>query len=277
MGKTVRLCLLPLAGIALVSFAGCGKSNIFSWAHKAGGSGDTQALYSDATAALQNQDYAKALEYYQKILESDPNNSEAIYGYSASELANAGLDIGSLVSNLIREQQGGNSVSGLSGAIARAGRTYASPSSPENLLPQTMLARAEDISNAIERVLPRLSRIVNGTADGKISPRNPDVNLNLAVCYVLHAALTIRNYVDFDTNYAAAIKPGVTLADALPDLNTAANDLVNAYNCMLVVVDELHLADGSTIGDIKSQVRDLFKDYEEDIEGQGVPLDAQIN
>src|SRR3989339_1366640 len=101
MRRKVLVVFFPL--IALL-FAGCGKTNIFSWAHQSGGDTSTTALQSDALTALQDKDYAKALDYFLKILEQDPNNSEAIYGYSAAKLADAGLDLGDLIASLIKQQ-----------------------------------------------------------------------------------------------------------------------------------------------------------------------------
>jgi len=100
------MLLVPLAALSL-TLSGCGRSNIFSSAHRAGESTDTRSLEADGYAALQNKDYATAITCYSKILESEPSNAEALYGYSAAKLADAGLDIGELVANLIREQESG--------------------------------------------------------------------------------------------------------------------------------------------------------------------------
>lgn len=253
--------MVPVIGMMLLCFSGCGKNNVFSWAHSAGSNSDAKALQSDAETALREKDYEKAKEYYNKILASDPDNAEAIYGAAAAELAAAGIDIATLVSNLVQNNSGSASAPHLAPAIASAAMRT---SSPGNILPDTIVSNLATIRTAVENVLrpDRLPSIVAGLADGSIAPDNPDVNLNLAFCYVLHAALILNEHVTFDTEYHATIVSGTDLNAVA---NTAANDLVYAYHCMRNVVSSLNLADDGAVASISQDVRDLFNEYKTEV------------
>ncbi|HBU69830.1 MAG TPA: hypothetical protein DEE98_05540 [Elusimicrobia bacterium] len=260
MRRKVLVVFFPL--IALL-FAGCGKTNIFSWAHQSGGDTSTTALQSDALTALQDKDYAKALDYFLKILEQDPNNSEAIYGYSAAKLADAGLDLGDLIASLIKQQ------SSAPARLAPALESAASASLASNLLPSTIIANLTKIKIAIDAVIPRLSRISRGSADGKINADNPDVNLNLAFCYVLRAAIKVQESgaISFDTDYKVTVNTADTAL-----ANDVAKDIAIAYHRMLLVAENLNLTSGSAISGIKSDVNSLFDDLKSKISGITVDI-----
>jgi tetratricopeptide (TPR) repeat protein len=248
-----RQLSLVLLGIALVAFTGCGKNNIFSWAHSAGSNSDSQALSSDAYSALQNKDFAKALEYYSKILESDPNNSEAIYGYSAAKLADSGIDIASLIANFVR-QSNSAPYNHLAPSIASAANTTVSPSS---LLPQNIITNRVAILRAVNDVLSskHLAKIIKGMADGKIDPDNTDVNLNIAFCLVLRAAINAYDSgaITFSDDYTVtAVNPNVAAADEI------GRDLASAYQRFLKVAVKLKLSSSSGINSIKEDINKLF-------------------
>lgn len=262
-----RQLSLVLLGIALVALTGCGKNNIFSWTHSAGSNSDAQALSSDAYTALQNKDFAKALEYYSKILESDPNNSEAIYGYSAAKLADSGIDIASLIANFVRADSAPANTH-LAPSIAQAANTAVSPSS---LLPQNIINDRVIILRAVNDVLSsqRLARIIKGMADGKISPDNTDVNINIAFCLVLRAA--IRAY---DTG-AITISDDYTVTSVNPnvsDVNEIGKDIASAYQRFLKVVLKLKLSDSSGINSIKDDINKLFNQLKTSVPGITVDI-----
>ncbi len=267
-----------LAG-SLCVFTGCGKGNLFSWAHNAGSGSDPKSLASDAYAALVNKEYAKALEYYNKLLEIDPKSAETIYGYASAELANSGLDIASLVSNLVKQQPSSPcQARNLSEAIyASAGMQVAPPNPGTNILPSTILSNIAAIRNAINNVLSanRLPLIVNGGADGSLAPDDPNVNINLAFCYILHAALLLDEYVVLDTDFASTV-----VNSSIPnvnDWNTAANDLYNAYNCLLTAVNKLNLASDATIRQVMNDAKQLYNDYHDDASVYGTITVPKIN
>ena len=177
-----------LFGVLLFTMYGCGKNNIFSFAHSAGNSSGTSALSSDASQALQSGDWQKALKYYSQILQSNPSNSQASIGYCAAKLADSGLDVATLVANLIKQQSG--TPASLAPALAYAAHTpFASSSSSSPLLP--LIKNRADVETSVNKVLDsdHLLKIVQGRGDGTIAPDNVDVNVNIAFCLVLRAAL----------------------------------------------------------------------------------------
>lgn len=65
--------------------AGCGNGNVFSWAHNPG-SGDFASLKSDGDAAMKNNDFSKAAEYYKAALGKNPNDAETALAYATARL-----------------------------------------------------------------------------------------------------------------------------------------------------------------------------------------------
>jgi len=252
-----KLFSFIMLGVFIFASSGCGKSNIFSFAHSGGSNTSTKALSADASAAFQNKDFNKALDYYKKILESDPNNSQAIYGYAASELAVTGMDIASLVANLVTTQNSSQTVNRLSPAISYAAHSSGSSST---LLPQAIINNRGNIEIAVNDVLnsKHLLKIIQGKADGTIAPDNPDVNVNIAFCLVLWSALKVydSHTVNFDSNYNVTVSgtpdPAVT--------TLAGKDIASAYQRLRAVAKKLNLASDSTINNINNDVNDLFND-----------------
>jgi len=263
-----KLSVLLLSAVLFTTF-GCGKNNIFSWAHSAGSSSGISALSTDASQALQNKDFAKALEYYSKILDSDPNNSEAIYGYSAAKLADSGMDISSLVANLVR-QNNSPAYNRLAPAIAFAASS--SPSSTATLLPDKIITNRVKIRAAVDDVLnsKHLLKIIKGMADGKINPDSADVNLNIAFCLVLRAGLKVYDSgsIQLNDDYSVTVN-----SQNMSVANDAGKDIASAYNRIQIVVTKLNLANDSSIANIKSDVNKLFADLKSKITGFSVNID----
>ena len=251
----------------LLAVSGCGKNNIFAWAHQAGSSTDVNSLESDASSALTNKDYSAAKEYYLKILASDPNNSMAIYGYSTATLAQAGLDVGSLVANLI--SQSGSAPQRLAPAIAFAA---SSSSSGENLLPESIRARIAILKPAVDDVIPRLAKIVKGQADGKIPKDNPDVNLNLGLCLVIRAAMTLDSLVVFDTNYKASINSGLTHDQVQSAAHSAAEDISSAYVRLQVIVNKLTQA--KSLSNVFDDMKTMFDNLKSSLKSSTRAIDV---
>ncbi len=256
MNKKLSAFLLSLVFFASFFLTGCGENNIFGWSHKAGSGSNVSSLASDAYSALQNKDYAKALEFYSKILESESGNSEAIYGYSAAKLGEAGLDISSLIANLIQQQSAPSSApSRLSPSIAELAKAPYLSASQSSMLPDTVKQKIDKISAAVNDILSNkyLLKIIRGQGDGSISPDNPDVNINIAFCLVLRAAITAYNAgIDFQNDYSQS---GAT---DTPEIRSAAKDLVSAYHRLLVVISKLNLSSDAAIANIKSDIQSLY-------------------
>jgi len=268
MNKLSRPAFAPVALFCLLlSFSGCGKGNLFSWAHNAGSGTSNASLTSDANTALQNKDYSKALSYYTKLLENNPNNSEAIYGYAVAKLGEQGLDIASLINNLINQSSNQNPAQS---RLVSALGTLSSSSSSDNLLPSQIILHATSIMAAIDNILSpsKLPKIVKGTADGVIKQDDMDVNINIAFCLVLRSALRLNTYVTFDTNNGATVNAaGKALShQQLQDLAVAsAQDIASAYYYMQIVITKINSSDSSNktsnLSDIKSNVNSIFTNF----------------
>ena len=255
LAAVLCICFLVFGG------AGCSKGNIFGAAHKPGSSSDIQSLTSDAYTAFREKNYAKALEYYAKILEKDPSNSEAIYGYSAAKLADAGLDVAAIVSNLVTQNNapGLNSLSDTLNAVSRTS------ADPDNILPDSILNNLTRIRAAVDAVLAsdKLPKILNGLADGSIKADNADLNLNVALCLVLRAAMRLVDdngdfFLSFDTGYNVE-DVASTLTDEQKLLITeSSKDIVRAFRCLKTVFDSLRLDTDSSIAGIKDDVSEML-------------------
>jgi outer membrane murein-binding lipoprotein Lpp len=254
--------LLAAVVVVGVLLSGCGKGNIFSWAHSAGDTKNLDSMSSDASTALQAKDYAKALDYYTKLLAADPNNAEAIYGYAVAELANSGLDVGDLIANLIK-QQSAPEYQHLAPVMGTLGAQY-SVSSASNLLPQSIIDRIIILSAAVNAVLDpsKLPKIVLGKADSRISPTNTDVNINVAFCLLLRAAMTVQqsNVITFDTDYHATISPSATHDQVNSVARSALQDIASANARFNVVVSTLKLKNDNAIVNIQTDLVSLFND-----------------
>lgn len=257
MRKRLSVPLAAALSLLLFGLGGCGKGNLFSFAHKAGGDSSTSALTADANAALRDKDYAKALEYYQKILESDPRNAEAIYGFSAATLADAGLDIATLVSNLVKQQAG--APSHLAPSIMSAAQIS---SNGTNILPQSIIDNMPKFQAAIDKIMAEgmLPGIIKGKTDGRIDPDNADVNINVAFCLILRAAMKVQasGAVKFDKDYKVEVNgsPAAYKSVAID----AGKDIVSAYQRLIVVYQKLNLGSDASLAKIKDDVKALYND-----------------
>jgi hypothetical protein len=270
-GRSVLVSFAAFCLALVLSFSGCSRSNIFGWAHSAGSVKTTTALSADAYTALQNKDYAKAIDYFTQILASEPGNSEAIYGYAVAQLGSAGIDIASLITNMITNQN--PAVSHLSPAIA----SLVSAAPGTNLLPSTILANKPAIMAALDKILDptKLPKIANGTADGKIKPDDADVNVNLAFCYLLRAALRLTDYVQFNTDYSV---------DSITNVSAAKNpaiesckDIIRAYHRVQVVVGKLEPGKKTSLTDLSGDINTLLGKFKTQLVSDGVLSQAEAD
>ncbi|MFH1369544.1 MAG: hypothetical protein ABII64_10530 [Elusimicrobiota bacterium] len=263
--RFTRLLVATACFGMLILITGCGRNNIFSWAHSSGSVTTIDSLSSDAYTALVNKDYVKAMEYYAKILQTDPNNSEAIYGYSVATLANSGLDIASLISNMISETP--SAPSRLAPAISSL--VYASPGN--NLLPDTIINNRANINAAINVVLASnlLPKIVKGLADGKIKYDSADVNINIAFCLMLRSALRLNSLVEFGTDYDVGTIPSVDAAFKSA-ARESMKDIASAYLRIQVILAKMK--NNTTISNINDDFTTLFNNFKTALAENGVDV-----
>jgi tetratricopeptide (TPR) repeat protein len=183
-GKIIAVFLVLLM---IFSLAGCSKTtNIFRWAHKGGSDTSKESLLADGQAALSSKDYSDALTYYNKLLEENPNSSEALYGKAQALIGLGGLSLSELIANVVKEAQS----TGTSPVIANSefGAFFSKTSyvtTTTDLLPETL--NLPQLYHTALVVVPVLKQIADGNSDGVIPADDPDVNINLAFFMTIQA------------------------------------------------------------------------------------------
>ncbi|MBN2407926.1 MAG: tetratricopeptide repeat protein [Elusimicrobia bacterium] len=175
MRKSVVFFLL-----SLLLLGGCENGNMFSWTHSRGKDDSVDALSADGSKALADGDYEDAIEYYEKILEKDSDNSEALYGLAAAQMKSVGLDLGALLPKFLNEEDPASNAS----AGTRMTGSYRINSALDDLLENLDYGELRD---ATKIAIDMLKDIVRGRADGVIPADDIDVNINMAVARVIHA------------------------------------------------------------------------------------------
>lgn len=164
-----KLNVLALVIVFGVLISGCENANIFSWTHSGGKDKSVDALLVDAEKALYDENYEEAIEYYNEILDKDPDNSDALYGLAAAELKNAGFDIANLIPKLLDD---------------------------ESVETDLIDLNYENIESGTEKAITALKQIAAGQADGAIPADDFDVNLNLGIALTLHAASSLLAWAE---------------------------------------------------------------------------------
>ncbi len=209
--------------LALALTVGCENNNIFSWSHPEGGDMSTEALLADGQKAEYDENYEEAIKYYDKILDKDHDNSEALYGKASAELKNAGLDLADLASKVISKD------------------TQGTQDLLETLDFKKLLAGSEAAKDA-------LAKIAGGEGDGTISSDDADVNLNLAVTRVIYSASYLID------KYDIKVKDDFSLENAPDNIDSADEDkIIGEIN---KAVDNLKVTDMDTV-DIEKGFNDL--------------------
>lgn len=262
LGLTVRLSMVTL----LLSFASCQDGNLFGKLHKAGESGDSASLLSDANQALRSKDYSKALSLYEAVLNGDPDNADALYGAAAAAMGVSGLNFGQLVSNILQQGSSAPSIHGIGDAIAQA-RVGASTYSSN---PNSILAGIElDALDAqLDRAICRLQRIVSGASDGSIPSDDIDTLINFGFLSLVRAVVTsVRNGYfdvindggDYDIleltgDNMEAVCTGTAQQQA--NVVEIARDLAHAYALFNRAATTLGFADDQIIVRLRNDIND---------------------
>ncbi|MDD5491376.1 MAG: tetratricopeptide repeat protein [bacterium] len=186
LGKS-KIIAVFLMLLMVISLAGCSKTtNIFRWAHKGGSDTSQESLLADGQAALSSKDFSDALTYYNKLLDQNPNDSEALYGKAQALIGLGGLSLADLIANVIKEAQN----NGTSPVIANSEfgaffskTNYASTSG--DLLPESL--NLPQLYHTAIVVVPILKQIADGNSNGVIPADDPDVNINLAFFMTIQA------------------------------------------------------------------------------------------
>ena len=68
----------------MLALTSCQNGNLFGGRRSPGDTGDNNVLLSDADIALRQRDYSASLALYEKILASDSDNAQALFGAAPS-------------------------------------------------------------------------------------------------------------------------------------------------------------------------------------------------
>jgi tetratricopeptide (TPR) repeat protein len=241
-----KLSCLVLFAVVVGLMSGCTNSNIFSWSHSKGKSDSKEVLLVDAQASLNDGDYAEAIEYYNDILDKDPDNSEALYGLAAAEMKNSGLDIADLMLKFMEE-----------------GENEEMP-----LLSVDLLSIEAGTAAAIDS----LEKIASGLGDGDIPADDFDVNLNLGIAKTLHAASSLINWaeasgvVDIKENYDVEIDSNRDTAND-PVLKAKLQETKEEIESALANIEVAMASSGEGVSDIKDGFDDLISSLDTQIAG----------
>lgn len=261
--------LLRRVGVVALcwSLMGCQNNNLFGFMHKEG-SGTPQDILADADAALREHDYSTAQSYYEKVLASEPNNSQALYGAAVSQLNASGLDLGQLISNVISSTNGSSAPSFDQAWRAASQGPVSATADPNSLLRGLNVAA---LNGSLDQVICRLNKIRLGLTDAAI--KRDDVNLlvTYGVACLLRAATRplhegVLDIVVVNGTYQVQIRDGSLVQDsACGLLDEASDDIIAAYQAARDAVVKLNLVDSDTLADLKSDIRQALDDLKTEV------------
>lgn len=258
MNRIIKSAHLLLMFSMLAGITGCENGNLFGRINKTGGS--NASLESDASIALRNRDYQAALELYTRILDQNPNNAVALYGKSAAALGVSGLNLGTLISNILK-QTNSASVSNLAETVSASRESFSASSAASNsILAGIAITRLKQELPAIRQAL---YKVVQGQTDLTILPRDVDASLNLAVVLIVDAAVTaldigLIDIVNDNGSYGIEEGPNYnTVCSDTASVRRIGSDLIISYIVMQDVVSTLGLNNNQIISRFLSDVREV--------------------
>lgn len=265
------------AALGSLAAAGCKNNNMFGGFHKRG-SGDPAALLSDAKAALTNREFSNAKAYYEAVLAQEPKNSEALYGAATATMGTAGLDLGTLLANVVTAKNSGAPAAtlGLQDVLQTASIGTASAITEDEINSLSILKGLDldNLSGSIDQIVCFLLKIRSGNADGKISPKDISVLLSVGITCILRGILRplevnvidLRQTAD-GKDYDVVIIDGAKLKDICDSgvLQNSVTDLAGALQSMQTAVLELNSTSGSTLGGLKQDLETAFNQFKKKI------------
>ncbi|HOW27893.1 MAG TPA: hypothetical protein PK876_05280 [Elusimicrobiota bacterium] len=275
MRKIIFLTTIASCLALNIWLTGCGKNgNIFGGMHEKGSSTDSASLMSDARTALINKEFANAKAYYEQLVAKEPRNSEALYGAAVSNMGSAGLDLGTLVSNIVASNNAAPAARALADELRSAslGVPGAVTTDARSLLNGLDTVR---LDAALDRVICFLTKIRIGATDGRIKMNDVDMLINLGVCHLLRAIIRPQTagLVDIRTTadgqgYDVVITKSGSLDSYRGTIDMAATDLLAAFQCIKEATRELNATTGDTIADMQTDFNKAFNDFQTQVNGQ---------
>lgn len=270
------LITLPI----LFALTGCENGNLFGRFHKKGSVGDVPTLLADAKTAMVNHEYNNAQEYFKRIVQQQPGNSEALLGYAQASLPTAGLDLGTIISNIIRSQSGAPATvaeyDGFSGVLSAAGTPNIGSDDILSGLEQKIsslriVVGLDDPDGSGLNAISALEKIVKGQGDGIIPTDDPTTNINLTIAYVLRSVLRVVDFLHIkSSNFDVSIdQSGVDCSLATETLR----DIKRAFHRVKAVALKLNVASTSTIAQVKTDAQTMLNDLKLELAAKGCSID----
>ncbi|MBI4396344.1 MAG: hypothetical protein HY548_04555 [Elusimicrobia bacterium] len=268
--------LVLVGGLALW---GCKNNNLFGTFHEKG-TGDSAALLSDAKSALAKREFNNAKAYYESLISKEPRNSEALYGAATATMGTAGLDLGTLLSNVITSKQSAPAARGIPGVIeyASIGALGTASSVDSNSILNSLNLSA--LRGNINKIVCYLLKIRTGSGDGVIPHDNVNVMISLSITRALRAALRMvdsglvdlrktSNGKNFDVVVTGTV---ATLNNACVDggaMELAADDFIGAVESFTSAFNKVNPGDGSTIKEMKEDLKNAFAELKSELNTAG--------
>ncbi len=285
-----NLVAVFLVLLMIFSLAGCSKTtNIFGWVHKGGSDSSKESLLADGRAALSSKDFSDALTYYNKLLDQNPNDSQALYGKAQALIGLGGLSLADLIASVVMEAQS----TGTSSVIANSAfATFFSKaqytSGTTDLLPDTL--NLTQLYHTAKVVVPVLKQIADGNGDGVIPADDPDVNINLAFFMTIQAVCRFLDsdgddipgdshgdIIKINSDFSMTVTglTGLTTAEKQMlrnQIQTGVDDMFGidpaiygAINYMERAIKKIGSKDGSSISDMRENIAKLKDDIKNNV------------
>lgn len=263
--KRIPAVLAFAAFLGALALWGCKNENLFGRFHEKG-TGDNASVLSDAKSALARREFANAAGYYETILSKDPRNSEALYGAATATMGSAGLDLGTLIANVMTtDQAAAPAARALSDGLRSAAMGApgaATADDPLSLLYGLDIVR---LDRALDRTICFLRKIRSGNTDGVVKPDNINMLVNLAVCSILRSVTRpyTEHLIDIRTtsdgkDYTIVILSEANVKASCGIVDASARDLANAYQAIKEASLVLKQKPGDTLYDLRLDMRDAF-------------------
>jgi hypothetical protein len=277
--KKLKGLMAAVAFIGSLALCGCKDGNLFGGFRKEG-SGDTTTLLSDAKAALARHEYNNAKSYYEAIIAKEPTNSQALYGAATATMGTAGLDFGTLLSNIVTAKQTAPSL--------HQAMQYSAVGVHQNspLVSDLSILASIDLNNlsgSIDQIVCYLLKIRSGFADGKIKKDDISLLLGVGINCIIRSILRPLSENVIDLRQTADGKDfDIVILDAnkLDDvcsngvLQSSAADFAGGVQAIQEVINILRPSSGSTLSDLKPDLEAAFEKFKTKINNQAAANNA---
>jgi hypothetical protein len=271
-----------LAAVLASSLAmtGCKDGNLFGGLTKKG-SGNESSLAADARAALARREYHNAKAYYEAILAKNPRNSEALYGAATATMGTAGLDLGTLISNVINSSGAPGLAPALNAAKMGVALSHSGVDS-KSILHDIELGK---LDASIDQIVCFLLKIRAGFADGTISPEDISLLVSVGITCLIRAILRPleAGVIDLQQtpdgkDYIVKIIDSGKLSEICSNgiLDSSAADFAGGLQAIDTAVKLLKQKDSSTLAQIRLDIRNAFISFQQKMNAEpGVSPDCK--